>query len=98
MGGDPSQIQPSGTGLPPPGKPPHPEHRLVGKIDELLYDHFGDFIGFVLETNDGEYRRFDSREPHMERLAETAWRERMRVAVSATPHHHDRPLAIALLA
>lgn len=97
MGGDPSHIQPSGTGL-PSGKHPHAEHRLVGKIDELLYDHFGDFIGFALETDDGEYRRFHSREPHMERLAETAWRERMRVAVSVTPHRHDRPLAIALLA
>ena len=96
MGGNPGQIQPSPTGLPPVHKHPH-EHGYIGKIIELVYDHFGDFVGFVLETNEGRLHSFDSRETRMEELAETAWRDRIRVGVTTSPHNVHRPLAIALL-
>jgi hypothetical protein len=49
-----------------------------------VFDHFGDFEGFVVESKDGEHR-FHSREQHVEQLVERAWRERLRVEVCASP-------------
>ena len=45
------------------------EERLsfVGKVVALVYDRFGDFDGFTLDTEDGD-RSFHAREPALERL------------------------------
>jgi hypothetical protein len=105
FGGDPGKITPSPTGEGIPKPRPHPkpshgegrnEHRcFTGKIESLRFDHFGDFIGFVLETECGDHTFF-SREREVEHLAERAWRERLRVSVIACDHDHDRPERIII--
>jgi Pro-kumamolisin, activation domain len=96
LGGDPNKILPSPTGQ---GIPPHPEHKgeeclsFTGKISHLIFDRFGDFEAFLLDTEDGE-REFRSREQDMADLAERAWRERLRITVRAEKHAPHQPLAI----
>ena len=59
FGGDPS-IPPSQSGdVPgkfPPVKKPPPSNDIsrTGKIESLVFDHFGDFEGFILETGEGD--------------------------------------------
>ena len=97
FGGDPTEILPSPTGegrreLPLPKE--HERRRaFTGKIAGLIFDRFGDFEGFVLDTEDGE-RKFLSREKEMEELAEHAWRERLRISVWAECDEPHRPLSI----
>jgi hypothetical protein len=86
LGGNASTIQPSpwgaigvpGTIQPEPVRPPE---EFTGKIAGLIYDHFGDFEGFVLETAECETRRFCSREAKMELVIRELWRERSAVTV-----------------
>ena len=98
LGGDPTEILPSPTGdgrkhhLP---EEPECEKRiaLTGKITGLIFDHFGDFEGFLLGTEECEHRFF-SREKEMKELAERAWRERLRITVWAEREAPHRPLSI----
>ncbi len=105
FGGDPGSIEPSPTGDGGPGHTHHHhpgrgrghhekrhEHGFTGKIDELFFDEFGDFVGFVLRTEHGEEELF-SREPEIERLAERAWRDRLRITV-VVEHDHVRRVII----
>jgi len=89
LGGDANSIPPSFLGAPikrvKPGEgagrcDTSVEH--TGKIAGLIFDRFGDFEGFLLDTEDGE-RKFFSREIEIEELAERAWRERLRISVCA---------------
>ncbi|MGH6795900.1 MAG: sialidase family protein [Methylocella sp.] len=102
LGGDPTQIKPSPNGyggLPSPGPRPEGPHRLheyTGKVEALVYDHFGDFDGFVLELHDGETRRFESREGEIEDLVREAWDERIVTTVVVEAEHRHRPLSILL--
>jgi hypothetical protein len=104
FGGDPTQIRPSPTGdvtpipLPPPPKQPPSEEELAftGKVSGLIFDHFGDFEGFLLDTEDGE-RRFSSREKDVETLAERAWRERLRITIRTERHARQQPTSIVVL-
>jgi hypothetical protein len=50
-------------------------------VSGLLFDHFGDFEGFTLESYGGTQRRFFSREAAIGDLAKTAWLERYVVTV-----------------
>jgi hypothetical protein len=53
LGGDPSSVpEPGEDG---DGRPPSKDHRLTGKVVEILYSCFGDFEGFVLETCEARY-------------------------------------------
>lgn len=54
---------------------------LSGKVSGLLYDHFGDFEGFTLETYAGRHFRLFSRETAILKIAKTAWIERYVVTV-----------------
>ncbi len=96
LGGDPTTILPSSSGE---GRNLHPstgpEDRLcfTGKIAGLIFDRFGDFEGFLLDTEDGD-RKFFSREKEIEELAERAWRERLRITVCAERHSPHRPECI----
>ncbi len=99
FGGDPSQILPSPTGE---GKRRHHHHEepegeerrgFTGKIAGLIFDAFGDFEGFVLDTGEHEHKFF-SRERNIEILAERAWRERLRVTVWVEAHELHRARAI----
>jgi len=101
FGGDPTQILPSPTG---DGRRKHPRHEpegedrfaFTGKITGLIFDRFGDFEGFVLDTEDGE-RKFFSREKEIEELAERAWRERLRIRVWVERHQPHRIERIIIL-
>src|SRR5205823_5322824 len=68
---------------------------LTGKIADLLYDRYGAFVGFRLDTEDG-LRRFEGRERELEQLARRAWQERTTVTVYAERHDPDRPLGLVL--
>jgi hypothetical protein len=98
MGGDPGKILPSPNGyggLPQPPKEPH-RHEYTGKIEALVYDHFGDFEGFALELYDGAKHRFDSREDEVEELVREAWEDRIVTTVVVSAEHRHRPLSISL--
>jgi hypothetical protein len=96
FGGHPGQIPPSPLGA-LPGQPGHgghpgvtpPRHRGVsGKVHGLSFDHFGDFDGFVLETEGGELVRFNSREHRLLQLVRDAMEDRLWVTV--VREHVDR--------
>jgi hypothetical protein len=104
FGGDPTKIQPSPWGHPhgrpdhEPHHPPHPEERTahIGKISGLIFDRYGDFEGFILET-DEEERRYYSREREIETIAERAWHERLRIKVLAERDEPKRADSIIIL-
>jgi hypothetical protein len=96
LGGDPWSVAPSPDGsIEVPGTCHDPDDELnhdrfndvdspdgrVGKISGLLFDHFGDFEGFVLEDHAGTSQSFFSSEPAIGDLARAAWRERQKVRV-----------------
>jgi murein tripeptide amidase MpaA len=97
LGGDPNKILPSPSGdgdaQPAPHKLPEDQLSLTGKVAGLIFDRFGDFAGFLLDTEDGD-REFLSREKEMEELAGRAWRERLRLTVWAERDEPHRPLSI----
>ena len=108
LGGHPGNILPSPIGD-VPGWPlhtaPHPHpvgpggeggEEFRGKIEGLVYDHFGDFVGFILETKDGAHHRFYSRERPMLEVVRRAWSERTPVAVEAERHDRHVPRTIVV--
>ena len=102
LGGDPAKIKPSPNGyggLPGPHPEPEEDHELceyTGKVEALVYDHFGDFDGFVLELDDGDRRRFESREGEIEELVREAWEDRIVTTVLVSVEHVRGPLSIQL--
>jgi hypothetical protein len=98
FGGDPGTVLPDPNGLPKPGEgePGKPERlHFTGKVSGILYDRYGDFEGFLLDTKAGE-RRFSSREHTIEDLAVRAWRERILITVYVHHGHPHRPETILL--
>ncbi|MFZ0593037.1 MAG: hypothetical protein WAM39_21445 [Bryobacteraceae bacterium] len=87
FGGDPCVILPSGSGaLPGDGKKPEPFggghfNKFVGKVAGLIYDHFGDFDGFLLQEGCDRVRRFRTREWRLARVLREAWKDRAIVTV-----------------
>ncbi len=73
------------------------DERRIGKIEGVLYDRFGDFEGFFLETEEGHQRTYFSRETEIEHLVRYAWRERVVVAVLSRRHAPERPVNLVLL-
>ncbi len=102
FGGNPAGISPSPTGqvpVPRPHpRPPDQRAEVTGKIDGIVYDHFGDFEGFVLETESGHQRRFESRERAILKLVHRAWAQRTRVTVVEQPRHPHTPCSVILRA
>jgi len=99
FGGDPGDILPSPTGE---GRKHHHHHRKheherlrasTGKIAGLIFDRFGNFEGFVLDTEEGD-RKFFSREKDIEHLAERVWHDRLRISVFFECDEPLRPLSI----
>jgi hypothetical protein len=68
---------------------------FTGKVSGIVYDRFGDFVGFRLDTEDGE-RHFHSREHELEALVQRAWMERILTTVLAERHEPDRPMKLVL--
>ena len=99
FGGNSGTIIPSQTGS-IPGQPSggviehHENHEVTGKVSTLLFDHFGDFEGFTLETDHAEFRRFYSREVRVLDIVRLAMAERSWVTVVREPHRHDEVLSI----
>jgi hypothetical protein len=103
LGGNAAEIPPSFLGNFPgkPGKEGHQPGReqrgrfeeRTGKIGGLIFDSFGDFEGFILNTEGGEHRYF-SRETEIKTLAERAWSERLRITVLAECDDPCRPRTI----
>jgi Pro-kumamolisin, activation domain len=111
LGGNPIMIQPSPYGDPASpipigvhepirvgghGEGGKEEHGYTGKVEGLVYDRFGDFEGFLLETEAGERRRFRSREAEIEELVRFAWRDRVVITVLVEHRDHHCPVSIIL--
>lgn len=103
LGGNADQIPPSFNGAPiailtgggEGGRGPEREREFghTGKVAGLIFDHFGDFEGFLLDTGEHE-RGFRNREQDVRDLAERAWRERLRITVYAEGDEPHRILTI----
>ena len=99
FGGDPCLILPSGTGaLPGDMKWPEPcgdgFTKFVGKVAGLIYDHFGDFDGFVLEEKCDHVRRFRTREYRLARVLREAWKDRATVIVLTDSRNELCPIEV----
>ena len=91
LGVDPAQIPPS---LDDPGIPardhPHGDTRChTGKVSEVLFNCFGNFEGFVLESC-SEVHRFRSTEAAVGELALRACREKLWLSVCVMRGREDR--------
>ena len=95
FGGNPVGILPSPTGDGGRKHPPEEHEAFTGKISGLIFDRFGDFEGFLLDTEDGE-RRFLSRERDVAELAERVWRDRLRITVWVELDEPHRPSSIII--
>lgn len=87
MGGDPDEIaaSPTGSGRAErvddrPERIPGARKEDTGKIVSILFDRFGDFEGFVLETASGR-RLFRGCEPALEDVIQDACLRRRKVTV-----------------
>lgn len=104
FGGNPGTILPSPNGNVPGPEPGgerhhrhrHPHHEVTGKVSAVAFDHFGDFEGFVVETERGEFRRFHSREPRVCEIVREAMEDRTWVTVFHEPHRRDEVSTIKL--
>ena len=101
LGGNSSAIQPSPLGTYGSqkggnrGEKCGKQHQHTGKVSGLIFDSFGDFEGFTLDTEEGEHQ-YLSREKEMEELAERAWRDRLRITVRTRCGEPCRPQSIIL--
>ena len=97
MGGDPDSVKPSPDGE-GKGQRPWGEHAAVtGKIRGITFDHFGDFSGFTLDTEDEVQHRFSSHEQPVREVVERAWRDRQLVTVvydRDEPHLFDEIIVL----
>ncbi|HLM86888.1 MAG TPA: M14 family metallopeptidase [Solirubrobacteraceae bacterium] len=96
LGGDPDQISASSSGESWKHLPAETHHRQTGKIAGLIFDRYGDFEGFILDTDDGQHK-YLTREKNMAELVQRAWRERLRITVGAEHHDPHHPQTITLL-
>jgi hypothetical protein len=106
LGGNGATVPPTQTGIWPglggtgtgtgTGTGAHGQTSCTGKVDSIIYDHFGDFEGFVLETFDGEHHRFDSHEAPVHKLVQRAWAQRILTTVVLRHGHPRRPFEIIL--
>jgi hypothetical protein len=78
LGGDPNAIPPNLLGY-HPGRPHH-FREFTGKVTEVMFDCFGDFVGFELDDC-CECEVFESREKEIGELALRALRERLNLTV-----------------
>lgn len=61
----------------------HDHGGVAGKIDAIVYDHFGDFAGFILEDFHGRMHHFQSKENRVEKRVRRAKDERVVTTVVA---------------
>ncbi|HEY5030412.1 MAG TPA: hypothetical protein VIK39_18550, partial [Candidatus Angelobacter sp.] len=80
LGIDPDLIPPSADDPGLPGRTGEQRDCYTGKVSEVIFDCFGDFEGFVLETC-GECHRFRTTEKAIKDLALLACKERLLITV-----------------
>jgi hypothetical protein len=82
FGGNAGSVLPSPTGVPALECPPCGKagFEFTGKVCEVIFDCFGDFEGFVLESC-SDHRRFSCRERAIGELVLKASRERLVISV-----------------
>ena len=95
-GGDPGRIMPSPTGFVPGEPPVGHQFEATGKVDGIVYDRFGDFEGFVLETRGGDHLKFFSGERRVFKLIYRAWVRRTVVTVVSERGRPRSPVQIIL--
>ncbi|MGD0960476.1 MAG: hypothetical protein ABSB19_11785 [Methylomonas sp.] len=95
LGGNPNAIPPSLSGAPIAVIGKTEASAYTGKICEVIYDCFGNFAGFVLESC-CERHSFSSHEPGIGEIVLRACRERMiaTVYVGPAPHNKIREIVI----
>jgi hypothetical protein len=71
-------------------------HERSGKVAGLIYDHFGDFEGFLLEVTCDEIVRFNSKERRVECLVREAWQQRSTVIVVSGAGDAHCPVTIVI--
>ena len=82
LGGNSGLIQPSPWGLPPSKAKPSSAviEEFTGKVREVIFDRFGDFEGFVLETFSRDHH-FIAHEKNIGELVLRACKERLALSV-----------------
>ena len=80
----------------------HPEpvgaiEEITGKVRGLIFDRWGDFDGFSLETKKGELINFFGREKRMEEIVRQAWSERILLGIFVDPAQPRWPMSIVML-
>jgi hypothetical protein len=102
LGGNGESVPPTPTGIWPglsgekPSTGPHEHHYCTGKVEGIIYDHFGDFEAFILETCTGEKHRYVSHELSVHKLVQRAWSYRILTTVTSPDDHPERLLEIML--
>ncbi len=91
FGGNAGAIPPSPNGAPPPKGIIHPGkiEEFTGKVCEVIFDCFGDFEGFVLETCSSNHH-FSVREREIGELVLRACRERLVLSVFVERLHEHK--------
>jgi hypothetical protein len=96
LGGNPGSIQPTqtggGSGQVGAGK----ALEYTGKVEGLIFDRFGDFEGFLLETEEGEHLTFAATEQAIEDRVREAWVDRMVISVFVEASDGRLPVLIIL--
>lgn len=100
LGGNPDTVTPYPGVTGKPGERPGPGDRPDGdghrgKICDLVYDCFGDFEGFVLESCDRRWF-FRSCERSLEEVVRRACNERTTVTVHVHPGERDKAVKIVV--
>ncbi len=104
LGGSGKLVPPTRTGIwpglpktgPGAGHQTHDRRECTGKVDAIVYDHFGGFKAFVIETFEGERRRFESHEAAVLELVQRARERRILTTVISSDDRPERPLEIIL--
>jgi hypothetical protein len=95
LGGDSTKILPSPTGVPVRVRGRHHERSFEGRVEEILFDCFGDFEGFALAECEGS-RTFRSRKHGIERLVVLACTHDLTLVVTVDDADEDRIVRLAL--
>jgi len=74
----------------------HEQGEVTGKVNGLIFDHFGDFEGFIIETRFGALERFCSREERVMIILREALEKRLWITVwrEEKPHEEVRTIII----
>jgi hypothetical protein len=95
LGGTSGDVHPSPTGDWHRHRLGKPDRHATGKVCAVVYDRYGDFDGFLLDTPHGE-RRYLSREKDLAALIERAWSPRLRITIVSDSGEPGKPREVIL--